>query len=284
MLSFAREQKMYKYMTPIAILCAFLFLLFTACGKSGSSPAKPVEEQKAPIVIVDFSKEADVSEGAEFKDWMQKKGWLSEFGSPEYFFIKGGALNMVSKAGPVFNSRLILALTDRQRLMKGMENKVILQIAGGADFRIRTDELPKLHFKMSPVELPGSGADLRDSSRNDCAFYLLVGFDTELHDYEGVKLPETVAYVWADQAWEAPVGRDPDYEDFFRYIPIGCGEEALGKPQEITRDIASDFLLAYPEEKGKTVPDVIKIGLMIDSNTVDSTAKSQVFWIRLEPG
>ncbi len=41
----------------------------------------------------------------------------------------------------------------------------------------------------------GKRVELRDSAKNDSAFCLLVSFDTERHDYEGMKLPETVAYV-----------------------------------------------------------------------------------------
>jgi len=132
------------------------------------------------------------------------------------------------------------------------------------------------------VTLPGKGADLRDSSRNDAAFYLLVSFDTARHDYEGLEIPLTVAYVWANRPWKEPVGKDSDYADFLRYIPIGHGEERLGTAREIRRDVKTDFRLAFPEHKGARVPDVVQIGLLIDSNTVNSVAASQLHWVRFE--
>jgi hypothetical protein len=243
--------------------------------------AKPAPA-KEKLIIVDFSKEEDVPDGRAFKDWMAKAGWAPEFGSPEYFSIRDGALHMVSKPGPVFRNRFWLALRDRDKLKMGMENKILLRIAGGQEFHVDPKKLPLLRFKMTPLVLPGKGADLRDSAKNDSAFYLLVSFDTERHNYEGMKMPETVAYVWANLRWAEPVGKDPDYAEFMRYVPIGWGKKQVGTAHEIMRNVKKDFLLAFPERKGKPVPDIIKIGLLIDSNTVDSVAESRLEWVRFE--
>lgn len=279
------DRRAVTYWVSSALPVLILVAGAVACRPPATAPSQekandaPAEERS---FIVDFSKEQDVAAGRAFKDWMQKAGWVPEFGSPEYFFIRNGALHMVSKPGPVFRKRAILALTNRQKLKMGMENKVLLRVAGGQDFRINPREFPLLRLKMAPLVLPGKGADLRDSTKNDSAFYLLVSFDTERHDYGGVKLPETVAYVWANRAWAEGVGKDPDYAEFMRYIPIGWGEERLGTAHEITRNVAEDFFLAFPEHKGESVPDIIKISLLIDSNTVNSVAESKLEWVRLE--
>jgi hypothetical protein len=235
-----------------------------------------------PWVILDFTGAKEVQAGEPFAQWMKQAGWEARFGNPVHFFIGGGALHLVAKSGPVFRNRVLLALTDRERLKAGMENKVMLQVASGKDFRIDLKRFPVLRFRMAAVVLPGKGADLRNSAKNDACFYLLVGFDTPTHQYEGVSLPETVAYVWADQVWAEPVGKDPDYAAFMRYIPIGAGADGLGQPHEVVRNVAQDFRLAYPEHQGAPVPDVTCVGVLIDSNTVDSTAESSLEWVRFE--
>src|SRR5262249_44709209 len=86
-------------------------------------------------------------------------------------------------------------------------------------------------------------------------------------------LPDTVAYVWNDVPFAGPVGREPKYEEFMRYILLGSGPDRLGEERTLVRDIAQDFRLAYPERAAKPVPDVVRIGLMIDANTVASEAE-----------
>ena len=241
------------------------------------------------IDVMSFPEDLTVEKGESFKEWMKKQAWESEFGSPEFFFVRDGVLHLVSKPGPVYRDRYSLAIFNRQKLIQGMENKVLIRVAGGPDFRIDTSKFPFIKFKMTPTKLPGKDADLRDPDSNDCAFYLMVGFDTERHDFEGREMPETVAYVWANRKWEERVGKDSDYAEFLRYIPIGHGSDGLGKPREATRNLREDYRMAYPEQKEKPVPDVIRVGIMIDSNTVDSTAESALHWIRFlskpsEPG
>jgi len=48
------------------------------------------------------------------------------------------------------------------------------------------------------------------------------------------------------------------------------------------RNVAEDFFLAFPEHQGESVPDIIKISLLIDSNTVNSVAESKLEWVRFE--
>ena len=113
---------------------------------------------------------------------------------------------------------------------------------------------------MAPVRLPGKGADVTDSDRNDACFYLLVGFDGPLHPYRGTDgLPDTIGYVWTDAPLAGAVGRDPDYDDFMRYIAIGAGAERLGEARTIVRDLEADFRAAFPERAGKPVPDVVRV-------------------------
>ena len=232
------------------------------------------------INVLALPEKLTVKAGKPFTEWMGNRGWESEFGSPEFFFVREGILHLVSKPGPVYRDRYSLAIFNRQKLIQGMENKVLLRLAGGRDFRVDTEEFPFLTFKMTPIKLPGKGADLRDPDKNDCAFYLLVGFDTKRHDFEGRKMPETVAYVWANRKWDSGVGKDSDYAEFLRYIPIGHGSKGLEKPHEVTRNLREDYRSAYPDKASKPVPDLIKAGIMIDSNTVDSTAESALHWIR----
>jgi len=253
-----------------------------------ASAARPVEEDIAPgaeedgtIPVVDIPDETNIASGEPFKRWMKSHGWQSEFGSPEYFYVSEGKLHMVSKPGPVYNDRFSLAIFNREKLVEGMENKVLLRVVGGRNFRIDPREYPYIRFRMAPVQLPGEGADLLDPSRNDSAFYLLVGFDTERHEFEGRAMPETVAYVWANREWDEPVGSDSDYSEFLRYIAVGHGNDAPGAPREFARNVARDYRRLFPDSRGE-VPDVIQVGLMIDSNTVGGTAKSIVHHVRFE--
>ncbi len=63
---------------------------------------------------------------------------------------------------------------------------------------------------------------------------------------------------------------------------IYAGEKRLGIAHEITRNVKEGFFLAFPERKGKPVPDIIKIALLIDSNTMNSTVESKLDWVRFE--
>ncbi len=253
-----------------------------AADREGVHTGKGAQEDSSAVEVVHIADEESVTTGEPFKRWMRKRGWRAEFGSPEYFYVRDGALHLVSKPGPVYKDRYSLAIFNRQKLINGMENKVLLRVAGGPEFRLNPRERPFVHFCMKPVSLPAEGADLRNPSKNDSAFYLLVGFDTERHEFEGRKMPETVAYVWANREWDAPVGRDPDYSAFLRYIPVGKGGESLGESREVVRNVRKDYRLAFPEKSGEPVPDVIRVGLMIDSNTVGGTAESVLEWVRFE--
>ncbi len=236
---------------------------------------------RQPVTVADFTHEKPLVAGEGFEAWMKERGWVALMGRPVFFHIQDGALNLVSRPGPIFRKRVWLAVRDRERLRYGLENKVLLRLTGET-FRVDPGRFPILHFRMAPVRLPGHRADLRNSRRNDAAFYLFVSFDTPRHEYQGLRIPKTAAYVWANRPWEKPTGQDPDYAAFLRYIPIGHGDRDLGKAREIRRDVREGFRLAFPEDKGKPVPAVVQIGLMIDSNTVDSVAASRLYWIRFE--
>ena len=60
-------------------------------------------------------------------------------------------------------------------------------------------------------------------------------------------------------------------------FPIGYGTETLGQPRTVPRQVRADYRTTYPG--AGTVPDIIEIGLMIDSNTVGGTAESALFRI-----
>lgn len=109
-----------------------------------------------------------------------------------------------------------------------------------------------------------------------------MSFDTERRELHGRELPLSIAYVWANRPWEEPVGRDPDYAAFLRYLPIGQGRKGLGERLEVRRDLRRDFRAAYP--KRTEVPDVIQIALKVDSNTLGGEAASRVSRIWLAPG
>lgn len=237
------------------------------------------EGEAAEVVIADFGDQADIPPGDPFLRWMAENGWRRGIGSPRYFFIRDGALHLVSKPGPVYDARVRLAIFDREKLLKGIENKVLVRVPPEG-FRIEADTDPVLRFTVAPVTLPAEGADLRDSGKNDAAFYLLVFFDGQVREFEGYGIPRSIAYVWANRPWPEPVASDPDYADFMRYIAVGYGREDLGRPRNVTRRIIQDFRLAYPEQR--RVPDIAGIGLMIDSNTLGGTAESAVSRIVIE--
>lgn|GEM_PF-5524777 len=231
------------------------------------------------LVLFDLSDQEEVPAGEPFSRWFRNQGWRNPMGDPLYFFIRDGALHMVSKPGPVYKNRYWLALYDREKLKNRIENKVLIGITS-ENFRIDPEQHPVLGFIMTPVALPPGDADLRDSAKNDAAFYLIVSFDTPRHDYMGLKMPESIGYVWTNQEWDEPVAGDPDYDAFLRYIPIGSGTEKLGRMQTTTRRIRDDFRTAYPERRD--LPDIIDLGVMIDTNTLGGTAESVLHRIWFE--
>ncbi len=247
----------------------FLFVMAADTGAGGSQE----------WVIFNPGDQADVPAGEPFSRWAGEMGWQSPLGDPRYFFVENGKLHMVSKPGPIYDSRFWLAVWDREKLKDQIENKVLVRISP-EEFRIDPDEYPVIGFTMTPVTLPPPEADLRESDKNDAAFYLVVSFDTEKKDFGGFELPESIAYVWANRKWSQPVAGDPDYEAFMRYIPIGYGRDKLGQKLTVTRKIREDFQMAYPGRK--TVPDIIGIALMIDSNTLGGTAESTLSRIWFE--
>ncbi len=223
--------------------------------------------------VCDFAPVPDCAEGEAFQRWLGGQGgdWCVELGTPWFFSIGGGALRMVAKAGPKDGWD-----------PRNDEDKVIMRLAGGAEgssFRVDVERHPRLAIEMCPVRLPGKGADVTDSDRNDACFYLLVGFDGPVHPYRGTDgLPDTVAYVWADAPWPSgEVGRDPDYDLFMRYLAIGVGADELGERRRIVRDVAADFRKCFPERANEPVPDVVRVGHMIDSNTLDTEAESRLY-------
>lgn len=231
-----------------------------------------------PVTVVDLSGEADTPAGSPMSAWLARhKGqWEVKFGGPAYFFIQSGSLHLVAKPGPSASSILIWRLLKR-------EDKVLLRITPDG-FRVKPTSLRHVEVTMAPLRLPGKGADVTDSDRNDACFYLLVSFDGPRHSYQGQSVADTIAYVWADGAWKVAgeVGRERKYGTFMRHIALGRGAERLGELRTLRRDVAADFRLAYPERGGE-VPDVIEVGLMIDSNTVKSEAESLLRSIRFLP-
>jgi hypothetical protein len=215
-----------------------------------------------------------------FRDWMREQGWRALLGSPQHFHVQDGALHLVSRPGPVHRDRFQLAIFDRERLLSGLETKVAVAVTPEG-FRADPARRPVLGFTMTPLALPHPDADLRDSASNDAAFYLVVSFDTERREFHGRELPLSIAYVWANRPWQEPVGRDPDYADFLRYLPIGQGHQGLGERRAVRRDLRRDFRAAYPEHT--KVPDVIQIALKVDSNTLGGKAASRVSRIWLAP-
>lgn len=244
-----------------------------------ASPVSPAAAEVAPITVVDLSGEADAAAGAPMSAWLSrhKGSWDVKFGGPAYFFIQGGSLHLVAKAGPMSSSILIWRLLKR-------EDKVLLRITPDG-FRVKPQSLRHIEVTMAPLRLPGKGADVTDSDRNDACFYLLVSFDGPRHRYQGQSVADTIAYVWADGAWKVAgeVGRERKYGTFMRHIALGRGPDRLGELRTLRRDVAADFRQAYPERATAEVPDVIEVGLMIDSNTVKSEAESLLRSIRFVP-
>lgn len=244
-------------------------------GYSLDSDAAPA------IVVADFRESPNFDAGLPFSRWLEDKApdWFVEFGSPDFFSIKDGRLILRAARGPKAKSWNPATLSKR-------EDKVIIRIRGGAGskFRISVTQYPTLELRMVPLLLPGKGADITDSDKNDACFYLLVSFDSPLHSFTGTNgLPDTIGYVWTDARLQAPVGRDPDYEAFMRYISIGAGSEGLGVEQLVSRNLPTDYRAAFPEHRSKPIPDIVRVGLMIDSNTVGSTAQSALRSIRFLP-
>jgi hypothetical protein len=235
-------------------------------------------EDKKPLFIADFSRQADVAAGEDFYSWMEESGWRRGFGAPRFFFIRDGQLRMVSKPGPIYKDRYKLALLDRKKLIKGIENKVLVRITPEG-FRIDPGTDPLLRFVFTPLDLPEPEADLRDPDKNDAALYLLVFFDSTAREFEGYEIPMSLAYVWANREWAKPVASDPDYAEFMRYMSVGAGGEAVGRQQTISRPIVGDFRRAFPEFEH--VPAIIGLGLMIDSNTLGGTAESALSSIEI---
>lgn len=232
-----------------------------------------------PLTVVDLSSEADTPPGAPMAAWLARKAgrWEVKFGNPAYFLINGGTLHLVARPGPAAQSILLWRLLKR-------EDKVILRVTP-SDFRVHPAERRHLEVTMAPLRLPGKGADVTDSDRNDACFYLLVSFDGPRHFYQGQRIADTVAYVWADGAWKSggEVGRERKYGTFMRYIALGRGADRPGQLRPLLRDVDADFRLAYPERAANGVPDVVEVGLMIDSNTVKSEAESMLRSIRFLP-
>jgi|JI9StandDraft_2_1071091.scaffolds.fasta_scaffold16404_4 hypothetical protein len=240
-----------------------------------AAPVAAVE----PLTVVDLSAEADTPAGAPMAAWLKRQAgrWEVKFGAPEYFLIQGGSLHLVARPGPASSSILLWKLLKR-------EDKVILRITPSG-FRVHPAEHRHLEVTMAPLRLPGKGADVTDSDRNDACFYLLVAFDGPRHFYQGQRIADTVAYVWADGAWKTgeEVGRERKYGAFMRYLALGRGAERQGQLRTLVRDVQADFRLAYPERAAGGVPDVVELGLMVDSNTVKSEAESLLRSVRFLP-
>ena len=211
--------------------------------------------------------------------WLKRQPgrWEVKFGAPAYFSIQGGSLHLAARPGPSSSSILLWKLLKR-------EDKVLVRISPSG-FRLHPAELRHLEVTMAPLRLPGKGADVTDSDRNDACFYLLVAYDGPRHFYQGQMIADTVAYVWADGAWKTGevVGRERKYGTFMRYLALGRGADRPGQLRTLVRDLAADFRLAYPERAAAGVPDVVEVGLMIDSNTVNSEAESLLRAVRFLP-
>ncbi len=232
-----------------------------------------------PLTVVDLSAESDVPAGDPMKAWLRQKAgrWETKFGEPAYFFIQQGSLHLVARPGPSAGSILLWKLLKR-------EDKVVLRVTPDG-FRVRPSELRHVEVTMAPLRLPGKGADVTDSDRNDACFYLLLAFDGPRHLYEGRWMADTIAYVWADGAWKSgsEVGRERKYGTFLRYLALGRGPDRPGELRTLSREVDTDFRLAYPERAAAGVPDVVEVGVMVDSNTVKSEAESLLRAIRFLP-
>ncbi|MFO0984786.1 MAG: hypothetical protein U1E76_24180 [Planctomycetota bacterium] len=264
-------------MNRAALITLLGAMLAAARGQEGDGAARAREPSGWAL---DFANEPDVAPGG-VAAWAARRGFTAVLGSPVYFFLDQGKLHLVAKPGPIHEQRVRLALTDRERLRSGLESKVLLRLTT-AGFVLDVARAPRLKIKMAPVTLPGQGADLRDSKRNDSCFYLLLGFGDPVHDFSGISLPDTLAYVWADQAWDEQVAGDPEYDAFLRYIAIGHGSVDLGKIREIVRDAARDYRLAFPNRSTRgrdghaaaAIPLLRSVSLMVDANTLETRSES----------
>ncbi|MFO0575440.1 MAG: DUF3047 domain-containing protein [Polyangia bacterium] len=254
---------------------AVLTLGLLGIGLAEVRPAAATE----PVTVFDLSHEPDTPAGDPLQAWLKGRSgrWEVKFGTPAYFFLRDGSLHLLARPGPMAGSVLFWRLLKR-------EDKVLLRVTAGG-FRVHPQELRHLEVTMAPVQLVGKGADVTDPDRNDACFYLLVSFDGPRHSYQGQRIPDTVAYVWADGAWKVAgeVGKERKYGEFMRYIALGRGNDRPGQLRTLVRDVEADFRLAYPERAAAGVPDVIEVGLMIDSNTVKSEAESRVRSVRFLP-
>lgn len=250
---------------------------FSGALALSSVPQTSIAEE--PLTIFDMAGEPDTAVGDPMAAWMRKRAsrWQVKFGGPSYFFIRGGNLHMVAKQGPMSSSILIWRLLKR-------EDKVIVQLTPSG-FRHHLSPLRRVEVTMAPLKLPGGGSDVTDPDRNDACFYLLLSFDGPRHWFEGQRISDTLAYVWADGAWKVSgeVGRERKYGSFMRYIALGRGPERLGQLRTLTRDVEADFRLAFPERANDPLPDITEVGLMIDSNTVHTESESLLRSIRFLP-
>jgi hypothetical protein len=233
-----------------------------------------------PVTVCDFRTEKPVAAGEPFLAFARERNLHAEFGTPWFFSIHDGLLHLASRRGPR------AASWNPANLTKG-ENKVILALRGGPGdeaFRVPLDATPRLEVRMAPVRLPGKGADLTDPKKNDACFYLLVSLDGPRHRYRGEDLADTIGYVWADGAWRsgAEVGRDGKYDEFMRYLALGRGPDRLGELRTFTRDVRADAAKTFPE-RAAAATAVVKVGIMVDSNTVDSEAESLLESVRFLP-
>jgi hypothetical protein len=154
--------------------------------------------------------------------------------------------------------------------------------AGADGFALDLEAQPILRLRMAPIRLPGPGADLRDSRMNDCCFYLLLGLHGRTHSFQGLTMPDTLAYVWANRRWDDEVASDPDYEEFLRYVAVGHGAERSGEEREISRDVPADVRRAFPDLPG-VKPILRSVSVMVDANTVGTEAASSLRRLRFEP-
>jgi hypothetical protein len=257
---------------PLGWALAIGLMIFVVSARDGRA-------DEAPLTILDMAGEPDTAVGGPMAAWMRKRAdrWQVKFGAPAYFFIQGGSLHLVAKQGPMSSSILIWRLLKR-------EDKVIVQLTPPG-FRHHLQPQRRIEVTMAPLKLPGSGSDVTDPDRNDACFYLLLSFDGPRHWFEGQRISDTIAYVWADGAWKVAgeVGRERKYGSFMRYIALGRGADKLGELRTLTRDVEADFRLAFPERAGAPVPDVTEVGLMIDSNTVRTESESLLRSIRFLP-
>lgn len=242
--------------------------------------ARATETAKSdPVTVLDLSTEADTPAGDAMAAWLRKQTgrWEVKFGWPAYFYIQGGSLHLVARPGPYSSSVLPWRLLKR-------EDKVLLRVTPDG-FRVSPSTLGHVEVTMAPLKLPGRGADVTDPDRNDACFYLLLAFDGPRHFYQGQRVADTVAYVWADGSWKtgAEVGRERKYGAFMRYLALGRGADQPGQLRTIVRDVGADFRRAYPERASQTLPDVVEIGLMVDSNTVGGEAESILQRVRFQP-